>query len=132
MNKTKPGDVKKALECCSRCSYTDGDLCHECPFYERCRQDPDILEREALAVLLENDAEIDRLNKEVDRLSQVVLYHDAFANDAIADAKAETATEFAERLKETLIASGIYPAVVKSSIEKVKKELEENNAKRTD
>ena len=43
-------------------------------------------------------AEIERLNKEVDRLSQVVLYHDGH----IADAKAEARKEFAERFENEL------------------------------
>jgi archaellum component FlaC len=58
------------------------------------------------AICLENSldeinrqkAEIERLNKEVDRLSQVVLYHDG----QIADAKAEAIKEFAKRLQDDL------------------------------
>lgn len=41
-----------------------------------------------------NAAEIERLNKEVDRLSQCVLYHDGQIVDAIKD--------FAERLEDTI------------------------------
>lgn len=38
-------------------------------------------------------------------------------------ARAEAISEFAERLKTTLIANGIYPVIVKNSIEKIAKEL---------
>lgn len=46
-------------------------------------------------VIDEKKAEIERLGKEVDRLSQVVLYHDGQIADAVK--------EFAERLKENKI-----------------------------
>ena len=46
-------------------------------------------------IIRDKNAEIERLNKEVDRLSQIVLYHDGH----IADARAEAIKEFAERLK---------------------------------
>jgi hypothetical protein len=39
--------------------------------------------------------------------------------------RADAINEFAERLKETLIASGIYPVIVKNSIEKIAKEMKE-------
>lgn len=48
--------------------------------------------------LAEKDRNIEHLNKEVDRLSQCVLYHDGH----IEDAKSEAIREFAERLKEAL------------------------------
>ena len=50
-------------------------------------------------------AEIERLNKEVDRLSQFVLYHDGIVSDLEKDvfnAKAKAIKEFAERLKKEL------------------------------
>ena len=43
-------------------------------------------------------AEVERLYKEVDRLSQCVLYHDG----QIADAKAEAIKEFAEKVKTAI------------------------------
>ena len=79
--------------------------------------------------IAEKDAEIERLNKEVDRLSQVVLYHDAFANDAMADARAEAITEFAERLKEHFSChDGVwYGAVSYEEIDQIAKEMKEGN-----
>ena len=51
--------------------------------------------KEAHLDIKEHIAEIERFAKEVDRLSQVVLYHDG----QIADAQAEAIKEFAERVK---------------------------------
>ncbi len=45
--------------------------------------------------IAEQQAEVERLNKEVDRLSQVVMYHDGQIADAIK--------EFAERLEKEII-----------------------------
>ena len=49
-------------------------------------------------IIRDKNAEIERLNKEVDRLSQIVLYHDGH----IADARVEAIKEFAERLKKEM------------------------------
>ena len=98
MNEMKYTDVFKSMLCCLK-----GE-CEKCPckdernLYGGAVDCLDILLDNATRIFEEKDAEIERLNKEVDRLSQVVLYHDAFANDAIADARAEAITEFAERL----------------------------------
>ena len=129
MNEMKPEDVMRALECCTRIYRGDTgsyecSLCKYKEFGEKCdleliadalallrEKDALIAKHEAyidnlnddkaylVEQLNEKDAEIERLNKEVDRLSQVVLYHDAFANDAIADARAEAINTFANRLK---------------------------------
>ena len=55
-------------------------------------------------IIKEKNAEIERLNKEVDRLSQIVLYHDGH----IADARAEAIKEFAKRLKKRGFADKHY------------------------
>ena len=67
-------------------------------------------------------AEIERLNKEVDRLSQIVLYHDGH----IADAKAEATKEFAERIDTHFKGSGIhwlYEVILKQRIDNLVKEM---------
>lgn len=51
--------------------------------------------------------------------------HKDYVEEAERIARAEAITEFAERLKSTLIASGIYPVLVKNSIEKITKEMKE-------
>jgi hypothetical protein len=116
MNELKPEDVMRALEWCSELR-----LCVDCPMRAEgyfshsgnaCRH---ALMKAALALLREKDAEIERLNKEVDRLSQVVLYHDGQTEDLvkayqadvkmeIADARAEAITEFSERMEKSLTA----------------------------
>jgi hypothetical protein len=64
MNEQKPEDVMRALECCA--SGTGGDACNGCPFNERkvCDNDMNALEKAALALLREKDAEIERLKDE--------------------------------------------------------------------
>ena len=47
-------------------------------------------------------SEVEELYKEIDRLSQVVLYHDSFKADEIRDAKAEVAREIFEEILEGL------------------------------
>ena len=47
-------------------------------------------------------SEVEWFYKEVDRLSQVVLYHDAFKVDEIKDAKAEVAREIFEEIEENI------------------------------
>jgi hypothetical protein len=58
-----------------------------------------------LALINRQKAEIERLNKEVDRLSQCVLYHDGIVSDLEKDlfnAKSEATKEFSERLKANM------------------------------
>lgn len=50
--------------------------------------------KDALDLINRRDAEIERLNKEIDRLSQCVLYHEGHISDAIK--------EFAEKHKEIM------------------------------
>lgn len=119
MNELKPEDVMRALKC-----WASGKPCQEsCPMYElKCKKGVSCLRltvNGALALLREKDAEIKRLNKEVDRLSQVVLYHDG----QIADARAEAITEFAKELTSELIKGSIYPVFVKGAIERTEKKL---------
>lgn len=72
---------------CHRIPYTGCDS--KCPVFG--------LEYEDVAKkFFERDAEVERLNKEVDRLSQVVLYHDG----QISDAQKDMIDEFEEALKD--------------------------------
>jgi hypothetical protein len=86
----KPEDIMKALGCCLLSNEHQCEECEKCPLDE-CPKTicQNLLAYHTLAILREKDAEIERLNKEVDRLSQVVLYHDAQMVDTIK--------EFAER-----------------------------------
>ena len=92
--------IIKALECCKTNIQTD---CENCPLYkEEVTENSTcitILSENALDLINRQQAEIERLNKEVDRLSQCVLYHDG----QIVDAKAEAYKEFVEMLKERVM-----------------------------
>lgn len=69
-------------------------------------------------IIRDKNAEIERLNKEVDRLSQIVLYHDGH----IADARAEAIKEFAERLKKIAYKYFVYSVTV-NEIDNLVKEM---------
>lgn len=84
-------EIIKALECCpqgnsnhncSKCNYRSDDIGY-------CFEN---LMKDALDLINRQQAEIERLNEEVDRLSQCVLYHEGHIADAIK--------EFADKLKE--------------------------------
>ena len=59
--------------------------------------------RDVLDLVTRQRAEIDRLNKEVDRLSQCVLYHEGHIVDTIKD--------FAERLHKRVTDVGVHSAI---------------------
>lgn len=119
MSKLSDNDIKKALEYktkvgCELCDIKTKECCTTC-IYGLAKCALDLINRleaenEKLNVELVGmrgacnsykmhydnaQAEIERLNKEIDRLSQCVMYHDG----QIVDAKAEAVKEFAERLK---------------------------------
>lgn len=81
-------EIIKALECC-KASFPKG--CVYCP-EKRNKGCIERLARNALDFIRRQQLEIDRLNKEVDRLSQCVLYHDGQMVDTIK--------EFAQELKD--------------------------------
>jgi hypothetical protein len=84
-------EIMKALECCNTNNYDD---CCECPlYYEADCAFP--LAVNCLELINRKNAEIERATKEVDRLSQVVLYHDG----QISDARAEAIKEVLQRAR---------------------------------
>ena len=89
-------DIKKALEVCI--SKPNKYRCVECPLYDTEGNCKWALKIVSLNLINRKDAEIERLNKEVDRLSQCVMYHDGH----IVDAKDEAIEEFVKRLKENI------------------------------
>lgn len=59
--------------------------------------------KDALNLINRKDAEIEKLYKEVDRLSQCIMYNDGVVSDLkkdIVEAKAKAIKEFIERFKE--------------------------------
>jgi hypothetical protein len=100
MNEMKPEDVMRALECCA--SGTGGDACNDCPFNERnvCDNDMNAIEKAALAILREKDAEIERLNVVIETMEDNCMTCDYKIVDRVSTARAEAITEFAERLKK--------------------------------
>ncbi len=94
-------EVIKALECCA--SYD----CNGCPLYSPTINCVILLPQKALELVDRQRAENGKLNKEVDRLSQCVLYHDGIVSDLERDlfnAKAEAIKEFAREHREIMLA----------------------------
>ena len=64
MNELKPEEVMKALECCASLKY----LCEQCPIDQKKKDDcicGQFLAKNALTLLREKDAEIERLRMEL-------------------------------------------------------------------
>ena len=114
-------EIRKALVCCA--SYD----CNGCPLYSPTINCVIVLPQKALELADRQRAEIERLNKEVDRLSQCVLYHDGIVSDLEKDvfnAKAEAIKEFAERLIDKC--ADPYWCVWMSEIDDLATEMTEN------
>ena len=118
--------IVKALECCSKKKWSK---CSGCP---REAEDALCMYRlcsDALALIRELTEENERLEKEVDRLSQVVLYHDGITEMEVAEAKADTVRKMQERLKaryklpQSNEVSSISPFQLHECIDQIAKEL---------
>ena len=97
-------EIIKALECCSKAKTPYDCERLECP----CFNNPNICifsEEEgvilsALDLINRLQAKNEGLGKEVDRLSQAVMYNDSITEMKVDEAKAEAYKEFADWLKE--------------------------------
>ena len=141
-------EIIKALECC--CS-TQVNACDDCPFYERCYNNNEWLEKEAINLINRQKAEIDAFEEltnknqqcikekndvidlqkaEIERLEKGSLKEAmTFNSNTIANVRAEAVKEFAERLKESEYQSsdwshGEHPYVVEvDDIDNLVKEM---------
>lgn len=114
-------EITKAVECCSEpCC-----VCDECPLYcvgVNCSSFE--LHRYALDLINRQKSEIERLNKKVEELSDVL-------SDTIriryAEAKIEAYKEFAERLKQStvtaVIGNEIYAVATSKGVDNILKEM---------
>ena len=120
-------EIIKALECCKG---ADTD-CWECELFDCCKVTVQEIMQNALDLINRQKAEVERLNKEVDRLSQCVLYNDGIVADLEKDlfnAKAEAYKEFAERLKESAFTINQCEEILfKENIDNLLKEMESDN-----
>ena len=114
MTDLKPTDeeVIKALE-----THTDLDTpCYGRCVYENERRCGSKMAKDALDLINRQKAEIDVLKDKNEHLVCIAL-----------EARAEAVKEYADQLKERLIAGGIYPVLVKNSIDKLLKEMTQEN-----
>ena len=105
-------EIKKALDCCDNC------FCENCVYHPKinCREE---LSHDALDLInryeeqiATQQAEIERLNLEVNEIMYLPLPFKTHFDNAIETAKAEAYKEFAERLKENYIATFSFKGVV--------------------
>lgn len=116
-NKLPDNDIVKALECCADLPQHNCKI--ECPYFEKGCDEPlikdtlDLINRlqarvekcekveffadKTIATL---QAENERAYKEIDRLSQVVLYNDGVTEMKVEEAKTEAYKECIEKCKE--------------------------------
>ena len=114
--------VVKALECCNgnECC----DACEDCFSPKETGGDCMVfVMRKALALIRELTEENERSAKEIDRLSQVVLYHNGITEMEVEEAKADTVRRMQERLKKTSEIVYGDRAVCVELIDQIAKEL---------
>ena len=106
-NKLTDKEIVKVLECCSTCKQVlidAKDLINRLQAkVERYKKSRDDYQDKVMFIAKQCDelqAENERLSKEVDRLSQVVLYNDSVTEMKVEETKAEAYKNFAERLKD--------------------------------
>lgn len=140
MSKLKPEDVMRALECCAE---DTSEACLKCVFgltppYPVCKT---MVAKQALALLREKDAEIGRLNIELQAMRGAAnsykmlletaqkdfLDYQADVQMEIDDARAEAITEFAERLKKFygILKGKTVGGSVEYHIDQIAKEMKE-------
>lgn len=96
-------EIVKALECC----LCDSSECSQCQNKELCKMKRDELAIKTLDLIVRKVEEIERLNKKVEELSDVLS---GTIRIRYAKAKSEAYKEFAERLKETsVLRAGCVP-----------------------
>lgn len=140
MNELKPEDVMKALECCN----TKGN-CNQCPYeivgeYTPCYS---VLTQDALALLREKDAEIERLNIELQAMRGAAnsykmqletaqkdfLDYQADVQMEIDDARAEAITEMEKRLEQIGTPLMHTYVVTRMDIKQVVKDMKDQTEK---
>ena len=118
----KSEDVKKGLECCE--NMENLMACQECPYHRNHETDGCVhkLIQNALALLHENDAEIERLRIEISMYAHSV---EKIAENYHRQGRAEAINEFAERLKKfySNLKCKTVGGLVKYHIEQIAKEM---------
>ena len=102
--KLTDNEIIKALECCNKpIGKTE---CGICPLYHSAGRCTENMLTNALDLINRQKAEIERLYKENDRLSQCVLYHEGDIADAKLDAIEGFANEIEKEISQAIINNG--------------------------
>lgn len=107
-------EITKALECCKNNNSAD------CPLLNYSETSADCMQE------LINCA-FDLINRQKAEIISLKSKQYKVSGEAIFKAKCEAIKEFVERLKDSLIKGGIYPAFVKNTIERVANEIVGDN-----
>lgn len=102
-------EIIKALECCSKEPMLN---CRNCPYEVSCNMGRSDMQKDTLALINRQKAEIDALIEGQETLQKY-----------IATVKAEAIKEFAGKLKAI---QGLYGEVWVSDVDRVRKEMEES------
>ena len=128
MNELKPEDVMRALECHS---LEDISTCDNCPYCDisvqgSCGCD---MAKDALAILREKDAEIERLTAYNANLicanTDITNRHKDYVEEAERIARADAITEFAERLYPLHKVLCVDDGDWRNEVDKIAKEMKE-------
>ena len=118
MEANRRKEIIKALECCQK------RKCQSCTYdvfgnsLSNCK-----VKKHALSLIKELTEENERLNGAVEMYEEERKYHFEMSRKKIAEAKADTVRKMQTEIEARCIKGGIYPAFVKSTIDKVAEEI---------
>jgi hypothetical protein len=118
-------EIIKAFEVCAVAGYPH---CNECPLRNKSIICRDVLFERVFRIINRQKAEIksleDTLLGELSASAAAIIEDaDGKCKEVERSIKAEAVKEFADRLKKKLIEGGIYPVLVKNSMDKLLKEM---------
>lgn len=126
MSKMTDKDIIKGLECCAKeikNPFEDENLCFSCPYAQKpCSQ----LYQDALDLINRQQAEIERLQYQVNRLKKYDEKRDIELHSRlIATARAEAIKEFAEQVKMAFYYEfdELIPSIMADKIDNLVKEM---------
>ena len=126
-------EIKKALECCEKYAY-----CKDCPCYTYCEHE---LHKGALALITEQEKEIERLKDSYARVQEQLRVQEQFAKYQIVSDKEikaqrkqgqiDVLNELRERITKDRVANDTVVINANYEIKELIKEIENENRSRT-
>lgn len=122
-NKLTDEQIIKVFDNCFNRGFSELE-CDKCPFYTATTKCTEDLRQEVINLINRQKAEIERLNKEVDRLTQAVMHNDAITEMLISEARKEFAKRSKKKATYYRCRDGIKYAVSISDIDNLLKEMD--------